>query len=329
VAPLVPLWQLVAPKARSSRARFIPQELAARSRQAKASFCRSQCFPKADRHRVLSRLLLIRLPGPYLTRAEAGRIQGPAVADLHIKFTAARSLRTRARPGLERCRQYPECVGRNRDFAQSGRMKSLGHLRTQNDPAVVEALLKNLLGRCLFCGDPPCCAYRAARWYQKNALPAFVTTPSRKRDGFWSSRPAPVTCKPGFTSAPLLWSPFIATTIARLVRWLTLLAARSIDDSIYYQRGCRMPKTRIAKLFRNGASQAVRLPVEFRFDGDEVFATRDEITGDVVLSTRPGARTWGEFFQLMRSIEVPADFMAERPMNRAPVDRDVFGDPEG
>ncbi len=90
-----------------------------------------------------------------------------------------------------------------------------------------------------------------------------------------------------------------------------------------------MPKTRIAKLFRNGSSQAVRLPAEFRFDGDEVFATRDEITGDVVLSTRPGARTWGEFFQLMRSIEVPADFMAERPMNIAPVDRDVFGDPEG
>jgi antitoxin VapB len=89
-----------------------------------------------------------------------------------------------------------------------------------------------------------------------------------------------------------------------------------------------MPKTRIAKLFRNGSSQAVRLPAEFRFDGDEVFATRDEITGDVVLSTRPGARTWGEFFQLMRSIEVPADYMAERPMNIAPVDRDVFGDPE-
>ena len=90
-----------------------------------------------------------------------------------------------------------------------------------------------------------------------------------------------------------------------------------------------MPETRTAKLFKNGASQAVRLPAEFRFDGDEVFATRDEITGDVVLSTRPGAGTWGEFFQLMRTIDVPADFMAERPMNIAPVERDVFGDSEG
>jgi antitoxin VapB len=31
-----------------------------------------------------------------------------------------------------------------------------------------------------------------------------------------------------------------------------------------------MPKTNIAKLFRNGRSQAVRLPREFRFEGDQV-----------------------------------------------------------
>ena len=31
-----------------------------------------------------------------------------------------------------------------------------------------------------------------------------------------------------------------------------------------------MSKTRTAKLFRNGRSQAVRLPREFRFEGDEV-----------------------------------------------------------
>jgi len=31
-----------------------------------------------------------------------------------------------------------------------------------------------------------------------------------------------------------------------------------------------MAKPRIAKLFRNGRSQAVRLPREFRFQGDEV-----------------------------------------------------------
>jgi antitoxin VapB len=87
-------------------------------------------------------------------------------------------------------------------------------------------------------------------------------------------------------------------------------------------------ETRIAKLFKNGASQAVRLPAEFRFEGNEVYATRDEQTGDVVLSTRPGSRTWAEFFALMRTIDVPEDFLAERPMNVPPRDRDRFEDTE-
>lgn len=85
-----------------------------------------------------------------------------------------------------------------------------------------------------------------------------------------------------------------------------------------------MPKTRVAKLFKNGASQAVRLPSDFRFEGDEVFVTRDEKTGDVVLSKRPGARTWADFFELMSTIDVPDDFMSERPMNRLPQKRRIF-----
>lgn len=85
-----------------------------------------------------------------------------------------------------------------------------------------------------------------------------------------------------------------------------------------------MIRSRKAKLFKNGASQAVRLPAEFRFEGDEVYATRDERTGDIVLSTRPGAETWADFFELMRSIDVPPDFMADRPMNRPPVERELF-----
>lgn len=87
-----------------------------------------------------------------------------------------------------------------------------------------------------------------------------------------------------------------------------------------------MNQTRTAKLFKNGASQAVRLPAEFRFAGDEVFVTRDDATGDVVLSTRPGASAWGEFFELVRAIDVPADFMAERPLNVLPPERAVFDD---
>lgn len=87
-----------------------------------------------------------------------------------------------------------------------------------------------------------------------------------------------------------------------------------------------MPCTRIAKLFKNGASQAVRLPAEFRFEGDEVYVTRDERTGDVVLSSRPGARTWDEFFEFMQTVEVPNDFLSDRPMNTVPRERDIFAD---
>ena len=41
-----------------------------------------------------------------------------------------------------------------------------------------------------------------------------------------------------------------------------------------------------AKLFKNGRSQAVRLPAEFRFEGDEVLIRRDPVTGNIILSPR-------------------------------------------
>ncbi|MBN6739339.1 AbrB/MazE/SpoVT family DNA-binding domain-containing protein [Acidithiobacillus sp. MC6.1] len=87
-----------------------------------------------------------------------------------------------------------------------------------------------------------------------------------------------------------------------------------------------MIETRVAKLFKNGASQAVRLPAEFRFEGDKVYVTRDDATGDVLLSSRPGAKTWNEFFELLYSVNVPTDFMAERPLNVLPQEHGVFDD---
>jgi len=86
-----------------------------------------------------------------------------------------------------------------------------------------------------------------------------------------------------------------------------------------------MPKAQIAKLFRNGASQAVRLPAEFRFEGDHVYVTRDEKTNNVILSERPGAGVWSDFFEFVRAIDVPKDWMQDRPMNRiASEDRTLF-----
>jgi len=65
-----------------------------------------------------------------------------------------------------------------------------------------------------------------------------------------------------------------------------------------------------AKLFFTGRSQAVRLPMEFRFQGKEVLIRRDPETGDVVLSAKPAS--WQEFFELADRTEMPSDFMADR-----------------
>jgi antitoxin VapB len=80
-----------------------------------------------------------------------------------------------------------------------------------------------------------------------------------------------------------------------------------------------MSKT--AKLFRNGRSQAVRLPAEYRFEGSEVFVRRDPETGDVILSRRP--ESWGDLFALLDTTRVPEDFLAQRS-EAPPQKRDLF-----
>ena len=51
-----------------------------------------------------------------------------------------------------------------------------------------------------------------------------------------------------------------------------------------------------AKLFKNGRSQAVRLPKEFRFEGDEVYVRREG--NSIVLSpkAKPKENPWEDFF---------------------------------
>ena len=76
-----------------------------------------------------------------------------------------------------------------------------------------------------------------------------------------------------------------------------------------------------AKLFMNGRSQAVRLPVNYRFDCDEVYIRKDPETGDVIISKKPGS--WDDFFKMMEGIDIPEDFMSERD-NEIPQERDLF-----
>lgn len=75
---------------------------------------------------------------------------------------------------------------------------------------------------------------------------------------------------------------------------------------------------RTAKLFKNGGSQAVRLPREFRLEGEEVFVKMEGDT--IILSPKP--KSWKQFFS---NAPLPSeDFMKERvdlsPQRRRGVD---------
>ncbi len=85
------------------------------------------------------------------------------------------------------------------------------------------------------------------------------------------------------------------------------------------------PAVKTAKLFKNGRSQAVRLPKEFRFEGTEVEVRRDEATGAVVLTPGAEARkkmSWTELFAVWDSLGEP-DLDFERQVSY-PVERDFF-----
>jgi antitoxin VapB len=68
-----------------------------------------------------------------------------------------------------------------------------------------------------------------------------------------------------------------------------------------------------AKLFKTGGSQAVRLPKEFRFDGEEVLIHRE---GErVILEPKPRA-VWPEGF--FRSIRIDDETFERPPQGELP-----------
>lgn len=73
-----------------------------------------------------------------------------------------------------------------------------------------------------------------------------------------------------------------------------------------------------AKLFQNGQSQAVRLPKEFRLEGEEVFIKK---MGNVVMLI-PVAHSWDS---LMSSLDkFSPDFMDERNQPQQQTREEVF-----
>lgn len=78
-----------------------------------------------------------------------------------------------------------------------------------------------------------------------------------------------------------------------------------------------------AKLFNKGKRQAVRIPVAFHFEGDEVYIRKDPLTGDVILSQKPN--TWDNLFALLDQIPDTDtnDFLKDRDISLPQV-RNLF-----
>lgn len=73
-----------------------------------------------------------------------------------------------------------------------------------------------------------------------------------------------------------------------------------------------------AKLFQNGQSQAVRLPKEFRFEGEEVFIKK---SGKVVVLI-PIAHSWDSLLDSLDKFT--HDFMTERNQPQQQAREDAF-----
>ena len=78
----------------------------------------------------------------------------------------------------------------------------------------------------------------------------------------------------------------------------------------------------IARVFRNGRSQAVRIPAEYRFTSDAVYIRRDPYSGVVSLSEKPFAPSAEEIFRMFDEAG-GADFELDRDPS-LPVERDLF-----
>jgi antitoxin VapB len=88
-----------------------------------------------------------------------------------------------------------------------------------------------------------------------------------------------------------------------------------------YHQAVEVPMQQTAKIFVTGRSQAVRLPLEFRFEETEVFIRRDAATGDVVLSRKPA--DWQGFLDAV-ALNKNEDLLIERRQTHTR--RDPFKD---
>jgi antitoxin VapB len=81
-----------------------------------------------------------------------------------------------------------------------------------------------------------------------------------------------------------------------------------------------MAVTAKARVFRNGRSQAVRIPAEYRFNTEEVYIERNSKTGALTLSEKPLRPSLDEIFAALDAAGA-AEFELERDLS-LPVERE-------
>ena len=73
-----------------------------------------------------------------------------------------------------------------------------------------------------------------------------------------------------------------------------------------------MARTEKARVFMSGRSQAVRIPVEYRFTSDEVFIRRNSQNGEIILSERPQHRSLAEIFAMIDAAGGAEELLQDR-----------------
>ena len=66
--------------------------------------------------------------------------------------------------------------------------------------------------------------------------------------------------------------------------------------------------TQVAKVFKNGRSQAIRIPKEFRVDTEEVYI---EKVGNTLILKPKTTNKWDHFFDCLSEIDT-SDFLVDR-----------------
>ena len=78
-----------------------------------------------------------------------------------------------------------------------------------------------------------------------------------------------------------------------------------------------VPHVEKARVFRNGRSQAVRIPAEYRFQTNEVYVRHNAATGELTLSEHPLKASLEEIFAALDAAGA-ADFVLERDLSPTP-----------